>query len=68
MTGRRVVGLAVVAAAACIAASVIFTPFGDVVTDTKDTWSRAGNVLTIVKALTAEGVSDTETAVFGKDQ
>ena len=46
---------------------VVTSPFGDFVTDTKEVWTRTGNVLTIGKTVTAEGIADTETAVFDKD-
>lgn len=46
---------------------VISTSFGDFVTDSKEVWSRTGNVLTISKTQTADGVSQTETGVFDKD-
>lgn len=39
---------------------------GDIVTDFRETWSLAGNVLTIEKTRIAEGLSDTERAVFEK--
>ena len=39
---------------------------GDIVTDFRETWSLAGNVLTIEKTRTADGLSDTERAVFEK--
>lgn len=47
---------------------VVATPFGDFATDTKEVWSLTGNILTIGKTQSAEGLSDTETAVFDKDQ
>jgi hypothetical protein len=43
---------------------VVTTQFGEFVSDTKETWTRMGNLLTIQKTLSSEGVSDTETAVF----
>lgn len=47
---------------------VVSTAFGEFVTDTKETWSRTGDVLTVQKTQSAEGVSDTETAVFDRIQ
>jgi hypothetical protein len=43
---------------------VVSTQFGDFVSETKETWSRMGNVLTIQKTLTSDGVTDSQTAVF----
>lgn len=45
---------------------VISTAFGDFVTDSKEVWNRTGNLLTITKTQTADGVSQTETGVFDK--
>ena len=42
------------------------SPIGDVVTEFKETWTLNGNLLTIEKIRTAEGVSDTERAVYDK--
>jgi hypothetical protein len=47
---------------------VVSSAFGDFVTDIKETWSRAGNVLTVQKTQSADGVTDAETAVFDRDQ
>ena len=46
---------------------VVSTPFGDFVTDTKEVWSRAGDVLTILKTQASEGLSETETAIFERN-
>ncbi len=43
---------------------VISTQFGEFVSETKETWSRTGSLLTIRKTLTADGVTDNQTAVF----
>ena len=43
---------------------VVSTAFGDFVSDTKEVWSRSGDVLTIQKTRSGDGVSDSETAVF----
>ncbi len=43
---------------------VVSTAFGDFVTDTKEVWSTSGDVLTIQKTQSGDGVSDSETAVF----
>ena len=45
---------------------VVSTQFGDFVSETKETWSRMGNVLTIQKSLNADGVVNTETAWFDR--
>jgi hypothetical protein len=45
---------------------VVSTNFGDFVSETKETWSRSGNLLTIQKTLTADGVNDSQTAVFDR--
>jgi hypothetical protein len=45
---------------------VVSTQFGDFVSETKETWSQMGNVLTIQKTLTADGVTDSQTAVFDR--
>lgn len=47
---------------------VVSTAFGEFVTDTKEIWSRTGDVLTIQKTQSSEGISDTETAVFERIQ
>jgi hypothetical protein len=47
---------------------VVSTAFGEFVTDIKETWNRAGNVLTIQKTHSSSGVADTETAVFEEEQ
>lgn len=47
---------------------VVSTAFGEFTTDTKEVWSLTPNTLTIAKTQTSEGLSDTETAVFDKDQ
>jgi hypothetical protein len=52
ITARRVVGSA----------------FGDFVTDSKETWSRTGSVLTITKTETSDGVVTNERAVYDRDQ
>jgi hypothetical protein len=46
---------------------VVSTPVGDFATDTKEIWSRNGNVVTVRKTSTAEGLSDNETAVYERD-
>lgn len=43
---------------------VVSTQFGDFVSETKETWSVTGNLLTIQKTLTADSVVDTQRAVF----
>ena len=45
---------------------VVSTRFGEFVTDTKETWNRTENLLTIQKTLTSAGVTDTQTAVFDR--
>jgi hypothetical protein len=47
---------------------VVSSAFGEFVTDIKETWSRADNVLTVQKTQSADGVTDAETAVFDRDQ
>jgi hypothetical protein len=47
---------------------VVSSAFGEFVTDIKETWGRAGNVLTVQKTQSADGVTDAETAVFDRDQ
>jgi hypothetical protein len=46
---------------------VVSTAFGDFVTDTKEVWSGTGDVLTIQKTQSSEGLSETETAVFERN-
>jgi len=46
---------------------VVSTPFGNFVTDTREVWSRSGDVLTIRKTQSSEGLAETETAVFEKN-
>jgi hypothetical protein len=43
---------------------VVSTAFGDFVTDTKEMWSRTGNVLTVRKTQSTDGLAATETAIF----
>ena len=43
---------------------VVSSAFGDFVTDSKETWSRTADVLTIQKTQSSDGVTDSETAVF----
>jgi hypothetical protein len=43
---------------------VVSSNFGDFVSETKETWSRAGNLLTIEKTVTSDGFNDTQKAVF----
>jgi hypothetical protein len=43
---------------------VVSSQFGDFVSETKETWTRNGNLLSIQKTLTADGVNDSQTAVF----
>jgi hypothetical protein len=45
---------------------VVSTQFGDFVSETKETWSVTGNLLTIQKTLTADGVVDIQKAVFDR--
>ena len=45
---------------------VVSTQFGDFVSETKETWSRTGNLLTIQKTLVSDGVTDSQTAVFDR--
>jgi hypothetical protein len=45
---------------------VVSTQFGDFVTETKEIWNRTGNLLTIQKTLTSDGVTDSQTAVFDR--
>jgi hypothetical protein len=46
----------------------VSSAFGDFVTDTKESWTRTGDVLTIRKTSTSEGISATETVVYEKAQ
>jgi hypothetical protein len=45
---------------------VVSSAFGDFSSDTKETWNRMGNVLTIQKTLNADGVISNETAWFDR--
>ena len=45
---------------------IVSTNFGDFVSETKETWSRTGNLLTIQKTLMSDGVTDSQTAVFDR--
>jgi hypothetical protein len=45
---------------------VVSTPFGEFVTDTKETWNRTENLLTIQKTQMSAGVTDSQTAVFDR--
>ena len=45
---------------------VVSTQFGDFTSETKETWTRMGNVLTIQKSLNADGVVSNETAWFDR--
>ena len=45
---------------------VVSTQFGDFESETKEVWNRMGNVLTIQKTLTADGVTSNETAWFDR--
>jgi hypothetical protein len=47
---------------------VVSSAFGDFVTDSKEIWTRTGNVLTITKSETSDGVVTNERAVFDRDQ
>ena len=47
---------------------VVTSPFGEFVTDVKEIWRRAGNVLTVQKTQSSEGLTDAETAVFDRAQ
>ncbi len=47
---------------------VVSTQFGEFVSETKETWSRTGNLLTIRKTLTADSVTDSQTAVFDESK
>ena len=44
----------------------VSSAFGDFVTDTRETWTRSGDILTIQKTSTSDGISATETAVYEK--
>ena len=45
---------------------VVSTQFGNFESETKEIWNRMGNVLTIQKSLTADGVTNNETAWFDR--
>jgi hypothetical protein len=45
---------------------VVSSAFGEFITDSKEAWSRTGNVLTIQKTQSSDGVTDAETAVFDR--
>jgi hypothetical protein len=45
---------------------VVSTQFGNFESETKEVWNRMGNVLTIQKTLTADGVTNEETAWFDR--
>jgi hypothetical protein len=45
---------------------VVTSAFGDFVSETKETWNRMGNALTIQKTLNADGVISNETAWFDR--
>ena len=47
---------------------VVTSPFGEFVTDMKEVWRRAGNVLTVQKSQSSQGLTDSETAVFDRAQ
>lgn len=47
---------------------VITTAFGDFVADNKEMWSLSGNILSIAKTQSADGLTANETAVFDKAQ
>ena len=47
---------------------IVSTQFGDFITDSKETWSRTGNVLTIRKSESSDGLNQNETAVYDRDQ
>jgi hypothetical protein len=47
---------------------VVASAFGDFVTDSKETWTRTGNVLTITKTETSDGLVNNERAVYDRDQ
>ncbi|MBI3046809.1 MAG: hypothetical protein HYY76_00705 [Acidobacteria bacterium] len=47
---------------------VVSTAFGEFITDTKEIWTRTGDVLTIQKTQSSEGLSETETAVFDRSR
>ena len=51
---------------AITARRVVSSAFGDFVSETKEIWNRMGNVLTIQKTLTADGVTSNETAWFDR--
>jgi hypothetical protein len=45
---------------------VVSSAFGDFVTDTKESWTRSGTVLTVLKTASADNVVATETGVYHK--
>ncbi|HUR22196.1 MAG TPA: hypothetical protein VMZ90_15375 [Vicinamibacterales bacterium] len=45
---------------------VVSTQFGDFVSETKETWTRSGNLLTIDKTVSSDGFTDTQKAVFDR--
>ncbi|OFW01217.1 MAG: hypothetical protein A3I61_08250 [Acidobacteria bacterium RIFCSPLOWO2_02_FULL_68_18] len=47
---------------------VVSTPFGDFTTDSKEIWTRTGDILTIQKTQSSDGLSETETAVFDRSR
>lgn len=49
-----------------MARRVVSTQFGNFESETKEIWNRMGNVLTIQKTLTADGVTNNETAWFDR--
>ena len=49
---------------AITARRVVSSAFGDFVSETKEIWNRMGNVLTIQKTLTSDGLTNNETAWF----
>ena len=44
----------------------VSSAFGEFVTDTRESWTRNGDILTIRKTATSDGISATETAVYEK--
>lgn len=47
---------------------VVASAFGDFVTDSKEVWTRTGNVLTITKSETSDGLVTSERAVYDRNQ
>jgi len=45
---------------------VVTTQFGEFVSETKETWSRTGNLLTVEKTLKSDGITDSQKAVFDR--